>query len=238
MFFRYGSYQHASGEVALQAIRKTPRYSTAGFRVGTDVSWTLDGALHGDTPAELTQKINLLEAYYVPAVVDAGLFEDSGAASGHYISAGQTTGGWRPTVSWPDGRGAEHVTYRTFSITLECTLSDAESQLMEFMERFEYGGGGSRYVVLDTLYEAPVRQRVVNQAQWTATQSGTALGWLTYPTVPPPLFPQALVENPRIAMSSPRSINRGIRPTEYEISWAYQFASPTPLIAIPTQFPR
>lgn len=232
MFFRYGSYQHASGEVALASIRKLPAYATSGFRVGTRVLWTIEGALHAANAAALTTAINLLEAYYVPGPFDAGLFEDSGAATAHYIPAGSTLGGWKTEILYPDGRGAEYALYRKYSINLECTLNEAESQLMEFQERYEYGGGGPKHAVLETLYESAVRQQTVASAKWTASQTGSALGWLARPTPPPALFPNALVESPRIVRESPRSFNRG-RPTEWPVSWSYQFESPTPLIGEP-----
>jgi hypothetical protein len=66
-----------------------------------------------------------------------------------------------------------------------------------------------------------------------ATQSGRAKGYLGYPTPPPPLFPQALKQAPKVERSDPERKAPGVY-AGYPVTWSYEYEWDAPLVALPT----
>ncbi len=63
-----------------------------------------------------------------------------------------------------------------------------------------------------------------------ATQAGSAVGLYTWPSIPAPLFPEALInQDVDAGLDSPRRFNR----YEYPVKWTYTYQSNTPLAAFP-----
>lgn len=105
------------------------------------------------------------------------------------------------------------------------------SDLLEFSEEVSLGSGGVTYVYVGGAVNFAERQTATERKSWKYTQSGSAVGLLNYPAIPPPIWPFAQMEYPRVVLQNPRV--RGARDTEYPISWEYTFEWHTQLIGVP-----
>lgn len=238
MIFKYGKFAHADNEVEL-TIHKRPVYSARGFRRGTRELWHVDGILHAADRAELTSKIDALLAAYREDGRDAGLFlEDGSSTTSHLLDSSKALGGVKVLrgPDFPEGSGAEYSTFRTYSITLEATFPSLSLDLLSFRETIRFAGtGGPRYVFVETLNGLPRRQQAARFTTQQVVQSGTAVGYLTWPQPPSPIWPVAeLQDRRRVARLAPRG-NPGGKGglSEFPVSWQYRFESAVPLSGNP-----
>lgn len=111
----------------------------------------------------------------------------------------------------------------------------AFTAVMSFTESLSVRGGFPFYVVLPAIAGENQRQLVYPQEPYKATQRGRAVGMYQYPTPPGPIFPQYLARSPEIDEVSPR--RDGIWFQGFEVSWAYEFESPSQaLVGLPNVF--
>jgi hypothetical protein len=233
MQFTYGSYTHPAGEVSL-TITKRPVFSARGFRVATRETWNLQGILQGSSPQDVSSKIADLQTAYGANGKDAKLLLPGGSTSAHALISSDTLGGVRVTsLNFPEGRGAEFSTFRTYAITLEADFAEAESTLLRFEESLDVTGtAGAKTKYLTTLDAGPQKQTIFTRTTVTLVQSGSALGYLAYPLIPPPIFPEAEhVERRRISRGPVRE-SRGVY-TDFPVQWNYVFESDFPLTGFP-----
>jgi hypothetical protein len=231
MYLRYGSYIHALGEAAVAITKETLR-SQAGSAYAVKETWNVQGLLiePSGSPSGMKTKIAALEAAYAADFRDVAILLPDGTTSAHSISSAATIGGVRVTQrpSFPDGRGAQHVTIRTFTIALEAIIpTSTENLVVEFQEAITLSGGGPRYGHIECLRDAPVKQELKRMTVYRATQTGRAVGLYRYPGVPGPIWPGALVENGSVVQGSPT--RQGSTYIDWPVQWAYQFESAGPL---------
>ncbi len=232
----YGSYAHAENEATV-SIQSSRVLNDAEQSIETRTVWSIQGQLHADSQAELITAIALLEAAYAVDYYDLVLLDNSGNVAHALRNAGSTTG-VRITQppSYPDGRGAEFSTYRTYTIVAEASYRivppDGQSALVSFSETVSIRGGGPVYAMVETVEGPAERQRIRNFSACRATQSGQAVGLFDYPPVPAPLFPDFLTEDPVISRTGPDKTGPNTL-ENYKVSWEYQFASPSQLFALP-----
>lgn len=236
MILGYGNYRHANGEVAI-VIDKANVLNAAGIALSQEVRWNLQGMLvnQSGNPTTLAGMIrNLENAYSVPNQ-DLVLFQPDGSTvSSHFLYAGSTLGGVRITkpVSYPQGTGPQGVTYRTYSIEIAALLPlGAETGLSEFHEEIQSSGGGPARGLLEPLMGLPVEQLRKQNTIYRATQQGRAVGFGAYPTIPGPMWPQALITSPNITMGSPQRVGNSY--INWPISWIYQYESANQLSGAP-----
>jgi hypothetical protein len=155
----------------------------------------------------------------------------------NYVSAA-CFGGVRVTEppSFPDGRGVELVTKRTYTVTLQAIELVAASQLhvilQSFHETLDFSGGGKRRALLETLIGLPQAQMLRQHTIFTVRQSGSAVGLFQYPTVPFPLWPTERTEEmPKYHQGHPERIGDNYR--NFPINWSWEFASAYTLIGQP-----
>lgn len=229
MQLTYGTYTHADNEVTL-TISYRPVYER-GVKVKVTAVWTIDGKLQADDVAGLSTAITALEAGYATNGQNLSL-----GGTAHALLSSECIGGTRVTeLSYPVGDGAEYVTFRSYRITVEGDLAvtNTTALLTEFTESIRLSGGGPKWVMLTPAIGPPQPQQTRGQMPYVAVQSGSAVGFGQYPTVPPPIWPAAEHrERRQITAGSPK-VTAGAA-QYYTIQWSYEFESSTPLIGTPT----
>jgi hypothetical protein len=242
MFLKYGDYQHASGEVSV-VITKQGIFADAAILRGVRERWDLQGRLQAESPAALSTALEELAAAYAFQGQDVGFYFDDGTPSSHQITSSATNGGVRVVSppSFPQGKGAEYSTFRTYSIALEAEVLDENASLIAWHERLNFSGGGPQFAYLQPINGLPIKQLLKQSTPYRATQSGEAVGMYAYPTPAAPLWPAAEHVNLReMHYELPKRMGESSSATftEYRVTWSYQFESATPLVGLPTSWPE
>lgn len=231
--FRYGSYWHALGEVTFSSIQRTKIFGPRGQPVVSRVTWQIEGVLLGDDPVDLSARMVQLERAYDKQGQNAGLYFVGGGATAHVLTTADAIGGVRSMgVSYPKGDGAELTTFRSYSVTLEADYPTSAS-MVEFQETLSFRGtGGPKYIFLPVLNGPPEKQMVLQQTTMQATQSGSAVGNISYPPIPAPLWPSdEKTEERQITRISPQNVLGDKR--QFGVQWSYAFESIGPLNGLP-----
>jgi hypothetical protein len=240
MFFKYGSYTHANNEVNLSSFRRTTIYNDRGIPQRENVSMRITGVLLGDTQDALTTKIAALEAAYAVRGGDAALYQDDGAGSigsitPHKIISSDTISGTRvDAITWLGiVNNGEYATGRTYEIALSAELAITESSIVSFAESLSFTGTTGPRDVWIEIRNGPARRQTVSQrTTMRVNQSGQAVGLLSYPNVPAPIFPGLEhVDGRRIIKGSPQF--NGEVFTDWPIAWSYEFESAQALVGSP-----
>ena len=234
MILKYGTYAHPDNEVQITISRRS-NVEANGLRASFVESWNIRGVLHAANHAALTAAIAALEAAYGIDGQDLVFFENDGTTeTAHKLANATSLGGVRVTggPSYPAGSGAEYSTFRTYVITVEAEYPlDVEGPIA-WTQTLIAGGGGARFVMLQTLTGSPVRQQVAENTPYWALQTGTAKGLLSYPTPDDPMFPDdEHADRRRIVHRTPEIIE-GVA-ADFVVSWSYSFESTSPLVGLP-----
>ena len=240
MFFRYGGYTHANNEVELASVQRSYSASQAGSQRMRREVWTLKGEIQAASQAALTTALASLEAAYAKDGGDLTFFLDDGTTpTQHAIVSGQSLGGTRVlSLVYPQGRGAEYATFRTYEIQIEAEFLIAQSNgLVSWQEAITFTGtGGSDWAVTEVLNGPPVIEQVGTHTLCTASQDGSAVGELQYPIPPGPFAPaNELGKNRRFTPTAPKLYNGKL--VEWGMAWHYDFISTSPLFGLPQPQP-
>ena len=224
----YGGYALAiSTGGAAVSISGQPRRDSTGRMIGRTERWTIHGWLTGANAAALTIVIDALKAAFAVDGLDLGLYTDADVATSHVISSAATLGGVRvtETPSFPEGQGAEYANQRSFQVTLEADFETGGlANLASFVETVSITGTGGPRFVTQVPLEGPAIAQVVSQASPVViTQSGSAIGLASYPTVPQPLLTSGEhVDRRRVEYKSPQRLANGAY-RNYEVAWSFEF---------------
>lgn len=235
MFFKYGTFQHPNNEVNLASFTQRRIASDRGQERLVRKTMQLQGVFIASTQAAIKTGILAREAAYATWGRDAALYHDNGDISAHSLVSSDSVGGVRVlAVDFPEGNGAEYATQRSFSITLAADFL-AQAATLAFQETLRFTGtGGRRTVIIETLTGSPQQQVVNNRTTQRVVQSGSSVGELAYPPVPPPIFPRGELQDRReIVPGSPRS--QGGDFVEWPVSWIYHFAFTSPVSGVPNR---
>ncbi len=124
MILAYGSYRHALAEAGL-SIRRETQFTANGVPTSIRERWRIDGVLQAESPEAVTRAIHELQTAYSRQAQDVALYLPDGTTpTAHVILSRDTIGGVRVTQSpsFPQGRGAEYSTFRSYTIELEADL--------------------------------------------------------------------------------------------------------------------
>jgi hypothetical protein len=126
------------------------------------------------------------------------------------------------------GPAPEYVVIRSFNFTVagDVPVSNAGALMIDFRETLTISGGMPYFVMKRAVNGAPQRQMIWPMTEYVLIQSGSATGYLSYPTPPPPKFPQWLKEAPRFSAASPD--RTGLNYKDFTVHWEYHFESNTP----------
>jgi len=242
VYLKYGSHAHASGECSV-AIAKHGLFARSGIRRAVLVRWDIQGRLQAADASSLTGAINALEAAYQVPGQDIGLYFDDGTPTSHRIASAQTSGGVRIVVapSFPQGRGAEYSTFRSYVLSIEAELPDTETSIIAWNEVLNFNGGGAQFGFFEPINGLPQKQLLRQATTFKVTQQGSALGNGSYPVPAVPIWPTAehlhlrkiTYELPSRKGSAGQYID-----TEFPVSWSYVFESELPLTGAPTAWPE
>lgn len=241
MYLKYGNYQHADNEVSV-VISKQGLFTQAGIARGVRERWDIQGRLQAADQAGVSAAIDALAAAYAVQAQDIGFYFDNGQPSSHRIASAATNGGVRVVVppSFPEGKGAEYSTFRTYSLAVEAELVDPQATLLNWMEMLSFKGGGPQFAFLEPMAGVPQKQLLKQFTTFHATQSGSAVGHLGYPAPAAPLWPQEEhVDRRDIRYELPKRAGPPGSPTytEFKVSWSYDFEDTGPLVGLPTAWP-
>lgn len=131
--------------------------------------------------------------------------------------------------SFPESRGGELVTGRTFQFSAEATYpsSGAAGAILDYTESVsQVGNGGSQVSWQNAFNGPPVPVRTFPFSIVQVVQQGSATGYLAYPTPPLPVLPVAYQQNQLQSVERKTPKPNG---TEYTINWKYIFQYPGPL---------
>lgn len=234
LHFRYGSYRHEEADVTISSFGSAVQWTARGQPQLVRKSMAISGVIFADTVSALTDKLRALETAYAKQYQNAGLYDETGTATAHVLTTGNSLGGVRSSgVTYPTGDGAEYTTYRSYSVTLEADYFVNGVTILDFNETLTFNGTcGPRKIIIECLTGEAVEQTVNQKTKMTATQSGSSIGWLSMPSPPQPLWPgNEIVESRSITNGSAKWVN-GQR-VEFPISWSYSFQSTTPLTGTP-----
>ena len=234
MHVQYGSYQHDPGEVML-AVTKETLWTDDGLPYAVRERWNLSGMLVGDSEADIDAKVAAMDTAYSTSGQDLIVKLTSGGDTRMALRSADCIGGTRVVSppAFPENRDAAYVTFLPYTVAVEgvVALPNTERVVISFAETITKSGGGPRYGVIETIAGLPVRQKLRNYTTFRAQQSGSATGLFAMPLVPPPLWPQALVEAPEIRTDPPRVHRSGKAGyTHFTVHWNYRFESPLPLV--------
>jgi hypothetical protein len=181
----------------------------------------------------LTTKIQALEAAYAKGGQDIYLLDDNYNQTAHYLKSSDTVSGVVATaIVYPFQNGAEYTTFRNYSIEVQASYdidggggsTGGQNNVVEFDQTTSWqGSGGPQFIVRTTRYGRPIYQQVARETPIMVQQTGSSLGYRTYPVPPPPLYPKfEHVERRQITRQHPRIASReGER--EFRINWSYSF---------------
>jgi len=193
------------------------------------------GFLSGSSQSDITLAMNgLISALAVP-YQNFIFYQDDGSPSATTLMNGPSLSGVT-VVEGPnfvESTGAEYATQRefTFAVEAEYALSGTVGLLLMFHEQLDFKGGGPRFVHREAVVGPSQKQRVREQTTYFVTQSGEAVGYKSVPSIPPPIWPDSLVDAPDTMIRSPMKKGKGFE--GYPVSWMYRFASSTPLSGVP-----
>jgi len=229
MILKYASYTHANNECEV-VIAREPMRNNRGVIVAWVERWDVRGFLQAATQAAVTTALVALEAAYA---VDGGnlvlYLNDGTTESAHKITSASTIGGTRVTrpISYPQGRGAEYTTWRSYDLTVEGVLPIASgTTILSYQAGIQRAGGGPRFVYLQTLTGLPQYQQTAQSTPYRLVQTGGSRGYTTYPTADSPLYPANEHQDQRQVSQSTGGDGQF---TTYETTWQYVFESASPL---------
>lgn len=241
MFFRIGSFQHPDNLVNTVAFNQRNILNSRGrvqlTRKTLHIQVTLIavGTTPDEVQASLTSQIQDIESAYSSNGQDAGLYQDDGTVTPHFLDSSRSIGGVRVlNLDFQKNDGAEYATQRTVNITLEADFASSQA-IVSFQESLSFvGTAGPQYAWVQVLNGPPQRQTLKQKTTQMITQAGSGVGFLSAISVPPPLLPRLEhLGRRRITPGAPRLDNN--RFVDFPTSWTYVFESPTPIQLQPTR---
>ena len=240
MILKYRTYSHPVSEASI-VISMDPQRNERGVWYATREKWTIDGLLQADTQALLTTAIEDLEAGYGVDGGDLTLFLPDGTTeTAHKIKSADTIGGTRVTLlTYPEGKGAEYSTFRTYRLEVEADMRIGDGPTLLFWDEVLNftGNTGPRFGYLDVLNGLPQKQLLHQRTTQKVSQSGRAVGHFGYPLYAAPIWPAAEhLDQRRTTKKLPQRRGSGAAASDvsYEVTWEYAFESNVPLIGNPT----
>ena len=171
------------------------------------------------------------------------LNDDGGVTATVLTNAGTLTGVVIVRgVDFPGGvNQSEYVARRKFTFTAMAEIVNTPSYtaLVSFSESISFSGGQPIRQMCRSVNKNPIDQITWPFTEFEAVQSGEAVGLLNWPygnsTGMPPLkfSSSCLREAPKIDASGPDRVGL-TNYRNYRVRWTAKFASPSPLIGVPT----
>jgi hypothetical protein len=239
MQLKWGSYPFDVNECDVKS--RSELLMAGGKPHGRRTTLDVSGRFYCNGQADCTTKQNALQTALTTQYQDLILYQDSAAASATLLRNAGSYGGVTITAgpNFDQNNGAEYATQRSFSFTAmaEYPLNGTSASLLEFTETLSYSGGGPLYTFRPNIYGLWQKQLVYPSTPYKVTQSGRAVGYISKPTAPSPIWPSdEHLHLRQIADVSPD--RQGASYGHYAIQWTYQFESVNPLVGAPNLWPQ
>jgi hypothetical protein len=238
MILQVGSLRRPNNEAVVTPSYQ-PIYDLTRKVEAMRIRWDVSGRVVNFPVATQAITSREIEAFY-SAVTSPNprlqLLGDDGSPTPFVLDPSRLLNG--PSLidfSFPTSEAEVYVTGLSYRLTFEGTqyVGRGDSDLIEFSEEVSGDPGGVTYVYVGGAYNLPERQVATQNKSYKYVQSGSAMGLLAYPLIPPPIWPFALMSEPRVVRSSPQ--NLGMVDTNYRISWEYNYEWHTRLFGVPNR---
>lgn len=239
MRVRYGSFRLgiAASDVS---ISSEPIPNAFGRPVAAEVVWGIRTRLKNPSgdPKQFPAILVAFEQAFSQHGRDLVLEFSDGRPTHHVLYSRDCVGGTRVAKypSYSTGRNGQYIAYRDAEIEIRGIVPLGASGYMSFQESISIRGGGARYGCREVNIGPGVRQRLRTATTCTATQTGSATGYLSAPQIPPAIWEFALIdEYPDVTITNPQTIGEGSNAyqTNWSASWSYSYAFPTRLSGSP-----
>ena len=238
MILQVGSLRRPNNEAVVTPSYQ-PIYDLTRKVEAMRIRWDVSGRVVNfpvATQAITSQEIQAFANAVTSQTPRLALLGDDGSPTPFVLDPSQCMNG--PSLidfSFPTSESEVYVTGLAYRLTFEATqyVGRGDSQLLGFSEEVSEDPGGQTYVMVGGAYNFAERQLATQNKPYKYVQSGSAMGLLAYPYIPPPIWPFALMGSPRIVRSSPQ--NLGIVDTNFSISWEYNYEWPTRLFGVPNR---
>lgn len=236
MWLRIGSVVRPNNE-AVVSPSYSPVYDFTRRVSAMRVRWDITGRLVNypiATQALTTRELKALEQAILTPNPYLAMLEDATRSETFFVlNPSQCLNG--PVLidySIPTSDEEVYATGASYRAVFEAIQKTGPgSDLLEFNEELTEDPGGRTYVMVGGAVNYPERQLATQHKPYKYVQSGSAVGLLNYPNIPPPIWPFAQMSAPRIGLSNPKV--RGTVDTEFAITWEYTFEWHTKLFGIP-----
>lgn len=201
------------------------------------VRWEISGRVVNyptGTQAQTTTELRALEAAFLQNEPYLAMLEDVSLAETFFVlnPSKCLQGPFLVDYSIPTSEEEVYATGGAYKAVFEATQRTGNgSDLLEFSEEVSEDPGGMTYVYVGGSVNFAERQLATQRKTYRYTQSGSAVGLLNYPEIPPPIWPFAQMAAPRTVLQNPRM--RGRIDTEFPITWEYTFEWHTKLYGVP-----
>ena len=234
MQVQWGSYNFTAGACRF-GIRQQAVLDAAQTPYMYEFDIDVTGRLYGEGDAALSALESALRVALARPGQDFGVLSTTGSRSASYWANSATIGG-NVVANGPNFTGTqatEYVFFREFSFTVKnrVAIANANNAVTEFHESVTYEGGEPEYAFKRAINARPQKQLVWFATEYRVTQSGRAVGFRGYPNPARILFPGDKTTGPKYVRGSPQ--RQGKNYINFPIEWSYQYASITPLVAVP-----
>lgn len=243
MILSFGNYAHPDHEAEVRIEVEHLRDQGNQFYAYRE-RWTISGFLQAADQNSVIAAVAALEAAYFSDNKDLILKGNDGSTVAAQMLTRNAIGGLRVVSgpSYPEGKGGEFSTYRSYNIAVEGLFSTGTVQVMAWTESLSFRGtGGYRFVHQQPLIGLPVKQQTALLTPIRVLQRGRATGFFGYPPVPPPQWPDAVKQDEiEITKSLPKRYGPPGNPTyvEFDVEWSYPHEGVGPFIGNPTPWPE
>lgn len=216
----YRGYAHTADEINLVNVSYVKRYSPRNRALTETRTMQIQGELIYSGTASIVSKANdVINAYSQ----DYGDFSYTvGGVLAHSLtnSAGCTSGVKVIGKQFPSGGPEQLATTRTFGATLQATYDVSEDNIVSWRESVQTTGtGGPLFVITDSLI-GPIVDTLAPYTALYYRQSGTAVGFDSYPNPPGPLDANWEFGHRR-SITKTTGVQQGTGIRYYTTSWVY-----------------
>ncbi len=235
MLIKYGTYSIPAGRSEISHTRQLT-YNSAEQPLSEVVRVQVDSRLKANDSPTMDLLVKQLLTGFNNNGKDFIVYLPNGTtASQLSLRTNDALGGVRiiQRPSFSTLQNAAYVTWLPFTFILEAEIpvTNAANLLTEFEETLTFEGGGPVNAWWKPLVGAPQRQQVRQFDTYRATQTGSAVGYLSRPSPPPPLWLNAMNKFPSASKKSPKRFGDDYK--NFGISWTYDFESDSPLVGNP-----
>lgn len=231
----YGGYEHDENSVSFNSFTREYIDAPTGVHKLLRVTADIEAKIIKPTLTEIyTAAEEMRDAYSVGGYSFEILDNNGTRIPSWYIDSTQAVGGvtvLKP-VSHGEIRGSHGVNWLKCNIVLQADFLQLTPAYLSFNEVVTFSGSGRPLKVRRIPAEGDVFKQTVSEKSWyTATQTGSLSTVGTNPQPMEPIWPDLFdgTESDQTITRPGGMTVRGV-PTEWSVSWSYQFSSADPFV--------